>query len=184
MPWETVYEGKEASTKVAALNSSVFHVVGRTGYHWPEKPLAPGCAAGIAWIPHSVVCTFTCCACAALDRCAGWSRTRSTPSGCGLRLTPARAIGAAQLYLPRRRWVDAAVRPFTYAAHGKAISDVTTHCCVRLMVGKRLTVISLQVAPSAPLGLAADTADTGSLHITWQPPATDHGQQHQQPGCL
>jgi hypothetical protein len=54
---------------------------------------------------HSMVRSLRGYACAGFDRCVAWSRTRSMPSGCGLRLTRVRATGAAQLCLPRLRWV-------------------------------------------------------------------------------
>jgi hypothetical protein len=52
-----------------------------------------------------------------------------------------------------------------------------------LMASNCLALVSSQVAPSAPQGLAAGAADTGCLHATWQPPAADHGESHLQSGC-
>lgn len=51
-----------------------------------------------------------------------------------------------------------------------------------LTASKCLALVSSQVAPSAPQGLAAGAANTGCLHVTWQPPAADHGEAQLQSG--
>jgi hypothetical protein len=128
VPWETVYDGKDASAKVAALTSPFLRVLGRSNtvgtlsFSSFQHQL---CHKALHSVSHSVVSTLRSHACAGFDRCVAWNRTSSMLSGCGLRLTRVQATGAVQLCWPRLRWVPVCLEVCSCVLH------VASHyqCC-------------------------------------------------------